>query len=231
MRRNVSPMWGLVALVIASGGCDLGPDESSSARLVAPWEGLEAGEYLSVLEGRLLEDGIGRLAFAVWAEGVFEAELTGLVDSGEDRAVELKADGTFGGGFVDLSLSVQGGRMIGGSADRRFDEPAPPELREALVIGLTRMGILHNLARLVGGMPPDRAGGGVQGWVEAREVEWRSDDVEVGRRGVTLEIWVEDQPAGEATLWLDAEGELVGRDQVVRFPGGEMVVRERYQGR
>jgi hypothetical protein len=53
----------------------------------------------------------------------------------------------------------------------------------------------------------------------------------MGARGVTFEIWVEDQPAGEATLWLNGGGELVGRNQVVRFPGGEMVVRERYQVR
>jgi hypothetical protein len=231
MRRNVSPLLGVVALVVASGGCDLGPDESSIEPAGAPWEGLEAGEFLSVLEERLLGDGTGQLEFQVRAEGAFEAELSGIVDSGEDRRVELEADGTFGGEFVTLSLTVRGGRLLGGSSDRRFDEPVPPELHEAVVIGLTRMGILHNLARLVGGMPPDRAGGGVQGWVEAREVEWRVDNVEAGRRGVTFEIWVEDQPAGEAALWLDAEGELVGRDQVVRFPGGEMVVRERYQGR
>jgi len=71
--------------------------------------------------------------------------------------------------------------------ERCFDEPVPPEVREALVIGLTRMGILHNLARLVAGVPPDRASGGVRDWVEGREIAW-ADSVEVGELGVRFEI-------------------------------------------
>jgi hypothetical protein len=34
---------------------------------------------------------------------------------------------------------------------------------------------------------------------------------------------------GEATVWVGPAGVLLGRDQVVRFPGGEMRVRERYR--
>jgi hypothetical protein len=214
-------------LVLASTGCDAADDQDSRNGSPSEWQTGDAGDVLVWLEEGLLEAGMS-LAFDVIAEGAFEAQIVGGVQSTRHGTVALEAEGTFGPEPVTLSLSVQNGRMTGGNAHGRFDEPVPPELHEALAIGLSRMGILHNLARLVGGVPPDRASGGVRDWVEARQVAWVTEKVETGERGITFEIWVDGEPAGEATLWLNGDGQLAGRTQIVRFPGGEMVVRERY---
>jgi hypothetical protein len=69
------------------------------------------------------------------------------------------------------TLEISHGRIMeGGNAVRRFHADAPAGLTEALVLGFTRMGILHNLARLTRGAAPDHADGGVREWVEVRDV-------------------------------------------------------------
>jgi hypothetical protein len=91
------------------------------------------------------------------------------------------------------------------------------------------MGVLHNLARLVSGAPPDRVDGTVRSWVELEDIEWSEEVSEEGLEGVRFRIIVSGEPAGRATVWLDEDGTLMGRDQVVEFPGGDMRVRERYR--
>jgi len=213
-----------------TGATNLAGASTALLRELRAGDALDADEQLAGVESRLLEEGLrGGLSFEVSASGAFEARLAGTVRAETGGAVDLTAQGTFGGESVTLALSAQDGQMSGGSEGRpQFTAPTPPALHEALVIGLTRMGVLHNLARLASGTAPDHAEGGVADWVEAREVQWAVGEAEVGVRGISFEIWVSGQPAGEAIVWLDAEGQLAGRTQTVRFPGGEMVVRERY---
>lgn len=178
-----------------------------------------------------LEDGwFGRseiaLGFHVTAEGAFTADLEGRLVVRGDDALTLEAIGHFGGQPVELAFEAAGGRMLGGNGSETFDVATPPALREAVVLGITRMGILHNLARLVAGTPPDHADGGVREWVEVDALEWAEGGE--AAQGVTFAITVADQPSGDATLWLDADGTPLLRRQVVRFPGGAMHVTERY---
>jgi hypothetical protein len=229
MWRTRDRVWAVLLALSMGVGCGVGPDPGSvDGAAPPPWEGVTASEFLSSLEDGLLAAETVALEFDIVAEGAFEANLVGWLRFEQSGALELEAQGSFGREPVTLTLSARDGRMAGGGTRARFDESVPPAVREALVIGLTRMGILHNLARLVAGVPPDRASGGVRDWVEVREIAW-TDDVEVGERGVRFEIWVAGQPAGEATLGLNGHGQVVGRNQVVRFPGGEMLVRERYR--
>jgi hypothetical protein len=188
----------------------------------------DATEALSVIEDRLIEGGPATVRFEVSAEGAFSASLAGELRllAGDD--VALEAEGTFGGHPVTLELASGDGVMIWGNQDARRDGPHPEALREALVIGLTRMGILHNLARLVAGAPPDRADGSVRSWVEAEGVRWAEGDPDESGPGLSFGIRFDGQEAGDATLWVSPDGSLLRRDQVVRFPGGEMLVRERY---
>lgn len=186
-----------------------------------------ADAYLAEVEERLLAAEVTQMAFDIQAEGAFQADLQGELEIQGSDLVSLTGSGTFGGQPVELYLDgadsvFTGGHKGGGGPI--FDRVAPPALKEALVLGLTRMGLLHNLARLVSGAPPDRADGGVAEWVQAVVPTWTE-------AGLTFQIVVEGQPAGEATLRFDTEGRLVGREQVVRFPGGEMQVREEYRYR
>ena len=170
-------------------------------------------DELAAFERALLEAESSTLPFEVTAEGALEVALEGELRI-EGVMVRLTATGTFGGETVDLQLHADESFLFIGESER----PRPPHLKEALVLGLTRMGILHNLARLTNGQPPDHSDVGVEPWLRVR---------------------VEDAPAYSFTILVDGErvaearltvtgGRPVSRQQTVAFPEGEMRVRETY---
>lgn len=93
-----------------------------------------------------------------------------------------------------------------------------------MLIGLTRMGILHNLARLIAEAAPDHADSGVREWATVDDFAADPEDP----AALSFAITVAGTPAATARLQLDAAGLPLLRQQTVRFPGGEMRVTERY---
>lgn len=187
-----------------------------------------AAEALSRVESDLMTAEGSVVEFQVASEGAFSASLEGRLNLGSANDLSLEASGTFGSDSVTLRARGAGGRMMWGNGEISAEDELPPALREAVVIGLVRMGVLHNLARLVSGAPPDRVDGTVRSWVEVEDVTWVPAAAEEGGRGITFGIRVSGERAADATVWLDPDGRLVGRDQVVQFAGGEMRVVERY---
>lgn len=181
-----------------------------------------------MMEETLLQTPRLDLRFVIEAEGVVSAGLTGDLLLEGDSVAQLEAHGSFAGDSVELFLRAFGSRMVGGSRARTFEQETPPHLREALVIGLTRMGLLHNLARLVGGTPPDRSDGTVGSWVEAKDFA-RLEESDFG--AARFDIWVAGGRAAEAFLWFDENGLPGRREQTVHFPSGTMSVREEYRFR
>lgn len=176
----------------------------------------------TALESRLLQSENVALEYHVESTGAFLANLNGTLRLHDDHSVTLTAEGLFGNATVQLSLQADQQSMQGGNGAAGFDIDTPANLRPALLIGLTRMGILHNLARLTAAQPPDQADGDVQTWVRATDLSASGD-------ALSFAIVVAGQPSGNATLMLDARGLPAYREQVVNFPGGSMQVTERYQ--
>lgn len=215
---------------VATDGIPSGQDpasDSSATDIPAGGQAL----FSDLEEGLLLAP---RLAFRfrIAAEGAVTASLTGVTRLTEQGRVDLSAKGTFAGTPVVLRFLSDGDRMTGGSEEHAFEADVPAALREALVIGLTRMGLLHNLARLSAGSPPDHATGGVREWVRVGEVS-------VGReprpaitsefRELSFPIFVSGKRSGEATLRIDRNGLPARREQTVQFPTGMMRVVEEYE--
>lgn len=189
-------------------------------------------EALSALEEQLLSARAREVAFQVTAEGAFEASIQGRLELPDGDELTLEALGTFGADSVALQLEARGDRMVWSNSGASAEDAVPPALKEGVVIGWVRMGVLHNLARLIAGSPPDRTDGGVRRWVRVEELAWvEGVEVQEGERGIAFRILVQDQPVGRATLRLNSEGMPVGREQVVEFPGGQMRVSERYRWR
>jgi hypothetical protein len=180
------------------------------------------------MEEGLQQTGRVMVEFRITAEGALTAQLGGALLLDGDSVASLEATGEFDGQPVALSMLAMNGRMRGGNGKESFDEAVPPRLREALVIGLTRMGLLHNLAVLAGGKGPDHADGGVESWVQVENLKWTEPVAEGRLRSTGFDIRVSGEVAGEAVLWSDADGVPVLREQTVRFPSGEMRVREEY---
>lgn len=177
----------------------------------------------AALEAELLSAPF-RLPFQVTAEGAITVSLEGELVVGREGRARLQATGDFAGRAVDLFMVSDGEALFSTLRGRVRQGPTPDGLADALVVGLTRMGVLHNLARLTGGELPDHAEGGVREWV----VVSPSETLEAGEDELAMDITVAGQPSGAATLTLSEDGDPLVRRQTVAFPQGEMRVTERY---
>jgi hypothetical protein len=208
------------ALLLVVAGCTSAP-----AAGPAPASADPAAE-LSALEDRLLNAGTVKMSFGVTAEGVFEAELRGGLAIKPDGGIQLTGAGQFGGQAVNVLLWSEAGQCSFGDAGNPSTAPRPAALEEALLIGFTRMGILHNIARLTSARLPDRADGGVREWVVVGPFTGDPENPAV----MSFDMTVDGEAVGSASLEVDEQGRPVIRRQTVRFPEGEMRVVEWYSG-
>ncbi len=211
----------------AVGGCLLGCASPPAAVPLGPVDPATAvtaelapGTAFNSLEQRLLA-GSWQLRFEVVATGAIAVKMAGELRVAEE--IDLRARGTFIDTEYDLRLWTRGDRLFAGPIDGpHIEAPRPTALVPALAMGLSRMGILHNVARLTAGAVPDHADGGVRSWVQTLEHRMVGD-------AIAFALVVDGQPSGEATLWLDADGMPRRREQRVPFASGEMRVTERYE--
>lgn len=182
-----------------------------------------AGDALAVLAG--LED---RLTAAPRVEiqararamGVIVADLRGTIVIEREVAATVEVKGSFAGTEIDTRW-----RSDAPVAENRRDIQSPV-WADSLLIGITRMGAMHNWAMVVGGADPDIGNGDVRTWVQADQVAWKNDDP--ATRTLTFVIVVAGTPSGEAELTLDDRGLPLRRDVTVHFPEGNMRVVETY---
>ncbi len=186
---------------------------------------------LAAVEQRLLTATRVNFRFDIRAVGAVDAALTGTASIGPGQQAQIAAEGSFAGSAATIVLVADGQAMQGGNGDLLFEADTPPALREGMVIGLVRMGLLHNLAVLSGGAPPDRTDGTIRDWVRYTDVtiEPEDDIGGVATRRFRFTVVVGGQPSAIAELWVNAETGLpVRRVQVVNFDQGEMRVLEQY---
>ncbi|GJM14366.1 MAG: hypothetical protein DHS20C12_27690 [Pseudohongiella sp.] len=172
-------------------------------------------------EQRLLDSKNLDLPFHVVATGAVEANIRGTLRKRENGDIELSAAGSFAGQELDLIAALRDERFMYGNRLNPVSGEAPADLWRSLVIGLTRMGVLHNIANLSANTIPDHAGGGVADWVTVTNMQ----NIE---ESFAFDIVVADTPSGSATLAFDKLGFPGIRHQTVAFPGGEMRVVETY---
>lgn len=190
----------------------------------------DAGQVFANLEARLLAAQQVRVEMKISAEGAVEAAYQGtLVIDG--KQLHLDQTGHFMEQPSHLKVTAEKEAFQYGHAGKLQAATRPKYLEEALWIGLTRMGLLHNLAMLHSGSGPDHADGGVKDWVRAHNFQFLEEKTVEDRRmmRIQFDLEVSKIPVGQATVWLDAKTGLPYlREQVVQFPEGEMVVREQF---
>lgn len=99
-------------------------------------------------------------------------------------------------------------------------EKAPEATRRTVILGMTRMGLLHNIYRLYNQQEVDPD---IDQRVEVANVTW-----DAVTRKFAFDVMFQGQKAGEAELWVNEANQPVQRHQVVHFPQGDMTVRESY---
>ncbi len=172
------------------------------------------------------------IAFVIESEGAVASQLEGTLVLEREGPVSLSVRGEFAGAAQELALRGDAQTLeLRVAGEPAWTGARPAALSEALVIGLTRQGLLHNIAVLSGGLPPDHADGGVAEWVEFVAPQLGEPEVfgTAEARPLEFQITVDDQLVGRATLWLAEPGGLpIERRQTVNFPDGQMRVVERY---
>ncbi len=204
----------LAAIVTGCGGAG-----GSGASVAAPPPGVDpfAADPLAAfatLEDRLLHAARVEVAVAVSASGAAQAELTGTIVVEPQLEASIVIDGSFDGNEIEARWAS--------SAAAAIDTPAPT-WAEGILLGLTRMGVLHNWARLVAGADPDTGLGDV---LEATDLAWK--DGAPATRTLTFQIVFDGAPVGDVELTLDEAGLPRHRAQLVHFPDGDMRVVEAY---
>lgn len=222
MRREVAAFTGFLVL-----SCAAGPRPMP--------QGLSPAERLAFAEAALTQARQVSATFEVEAQGSLKATLTGTLELVGDNALSMTAEGTFEGEpvrveldsrFGDTNRSATKGAEVSGHRD-----PPAPALRRAVCLGLTRLGLLHNLSRLIRDQPVERAEGGVEDWVKPVDVSEGGPDTVSGERcqRVTFGIEVSGRRMGEASVCLSEATALpLHRRQTVRFASGDTTVVENF---
>lgn len=184
------------------------------------------------LEQRLLGAESVRIRGAAGSAGAVISGLEGEAVIASGNRAHLQFSGDFGGAEVTLALVADGEQMWGGNGTDQFESEVPAALNEGIVLGFTRMGILHNLALLSSASPPDGTDGTIDDWVAVSNFAWGDSETldGVATETLTFDLAVHETPSAKVVLWLDLENGLpVQREQMVHFPDGDMRAIEVYE--
>lgn len=148
----------------------------------------------------------------------FDAALTGSVEA--KAACDLR--------IADADVAIDGkGAMKGVETAVRFSTNAqnrPADIRHAVVIAWTRLGLMHDVVRLLSDQDIEHDSGGIEEWVKVRDVRY-----EAAKRKLIFDIDIDGRPIAVADLWLNEAGLPERRLQTIHFPDGEAVVEEHYR--
>jgi hypothetical protein len=190
-----------------------------------------AASPLDALEQRLVAARTFRIRTRIASGGRIQSHFDGSVVAGPERRMRLAMQGALGGKDVDALFLCDGGKMGGGASGKRFEMDAAPALREGIAVAFVRMGLLHDVARLSSGLPPDFLDGAARRHLGIVGLTQRpGEDV----RGAATDelVWgleVDGKRSADETLWLDHRTGLpLRRRVVVHFPEGDMEVGEEY---
>jgi hypothetical protein len=176
---------------------------AASCRTVTP------EQSFAQLESRLLEMNPIDVTFALKSSGAVESASNGT----------LKATGR--------DVIVDAETAIAGSSTKRShaltDHGSPVSQKRLLILGWTRMGLLHNMVMLASGKPIMH---NVEQSVRVANVRWNR-----GERMFAFDVLIDGTKTADARLWLDASGRPMRRLQTVQFPNGAMHVEEQYTWR
>jgi hypothetical protein len=207
------------------------PTDESRATATSDRASDSGAQVMSALEQRLLDAQQVDLAFDIQSSGAVISSFSGSVHWVRDGELLLRATGEFAGEPQHLELRGDA-QTLAALVDGQqvWAGPRPVALIEAIVLGLTRQGLLHNLAMLTMGAAPERGDGGMAEWITFVEPKLGPLEPFGADQARPLEfgIEVEGQPIGRATLWLRTDGLPIERHQTVEFPEGSMQVVERY---
>jgi hypothetical protein len=210
------------------------PPESASPAPVAAATASsepEAEALVRKLEQTLLASANLRLEAKVELIGAVELTLSGKLLLKPENVASAEFTGTREGEPLALFLTSDGKIAKGGPRKHSFEEGAPPALRRNMLVAFAHKGLTPAIMDLMAGSVPNS---GEQGAADRSRLAKLSlgNRVTIAKQevqAVNFDMLMDDQLAGQGTLWIGADSGLpVLRVLYVRRPR-ELVVVERYQ--
>lgn len=190
-------------------------------------------ELMAQLESRLASARRVLIEADIESTGAIAVKLKGTTELNDRNRARVAYAGEFAGKPVTLSLTADGRALKIGNGSGQQALPVEAESNRALIVGLARMGVLHNLARAVSLQGPDHAAAGVAQWVQLdsfRPTTYAIGGEMEGLMSFGYDLVVDGETSGSVRLWLDPQTLLPKRRSVVvRFPQGDMTVTEDYR--
>lgn len=211
--------WVILAFAFFAAHFSVASDTPDPARL------------FSDLEDNLLKKEVS-LDFQITSEGAVVSSVKGTLKVHPDNVIEWDVSGTFNDTPVSIHLTSDGEYLKENTGSDKMDVVAPAFLNEGILIGLTRMGLLHNIIMMASRATPDGVDGTIRDFVKVTDFKGVTLEEHEGKKTRRLEfkITAKGKPVAEAVLWLDAKTGLpVHRTQTVHFEKEDMNVVERYQ--
>lgn len=194
--------------------------------------GEDPAQLIAQLEARLLAARHVVVEADLRATGAADTDLRGRAELRDRNRLDLAYGGRFAGQPRQLSLQADGRTLTVRNGDAERHEDVGDESNRAVLVGLLRMGLMHNVARVAALQGPDHAGGGVERW--AMLDNFRPTTMAMGGEldgtvSFGFDVVVDGQTAGSARLWLDPQTGLPRRRQMtLRTPHGETEMVENY---
>lgn len=189
-------------------------------------------ERMELLEARLLQARQVRIEAHIEASGAVQAALDGFIELRDRNRARYSYRGTLAGKPVVVGYDAADSTVKLDSGGQSRQVPLPPESNRALLLGLMRMGLLHNIVRGTELQGPDHAGGGLAAWAALdnfRPMTFAQDGEFAGMPSLGFELLVNDVLSAGVQLWLDSDTGLPRRrEQTVPLASGEMKVVETY---
>jgi hypothetical protein len=204
-------------------------------------------KVFSKMESNLANIKNRRLKFRAEATGSVNGTFEGEIVFKKGNVMDYRTAGKLAGRDHKLFISCDGKKLRGGADDsgaKIFDIGAPAGLRSGMLIGLSRMGLMHNISRLAENEPPDRIDGSVYTWLSANDLKFNKDhkdgsplaSAELKQNGQDLMVVFyklgvgETKNAADVELWIDTKTNLpTYRRMTVHFPNGDMQLSEKYE--
>jgi hypothetical protein len=140
------------------------------------------------------------------AEGSVNADVESTLTIGADTKIAYK------------------GNVMGKDVDSTWEHPTTPELRDAILIGMTRMGLLHNVVLFTRDRPPANVEGHV------RESLIAHDFAKAPGGGIAYKLRVGNREMGEGVVKINSKSHYpMSRKLTAHLDNGDMRVSETYQ--
>jgi hypothetical protein len=160
--------------------------------------------------------------FEQMEEALLAQPVTGKTFSHAEGSVQCDIESTITIG--PDSKVVYKGNVMGKDVDSTWEHPTTPELRDALLIGISRMGLMHNIVLFTRERPPANVEGHI------REALTVHDFAKAPNGAISYKLKAGNREMAEATIKINSKSHYpMTRKMTVHLDSGDMKVSETYQ--